>query len=165
MMSESVSKMKKVNETGVVPTPEEISELEAFIGYKLPKVYLDFICNPNAAFTYKGGFDVMGGVQSDRLDNFMPLSKISGAKVLIEDEEIPPYVIPFAQSPWGNFICIAVDETKPDYGWIYYRDYERGSGVDDSDVAKICESLPEFLSMLKPFEEPVAAKGNTGSGQ
>lgn len=163
-MTQNKYPMKKVHgEYGVVvPTPEQIAHVESRIGYKLPKPYLDVICNPDAEYVETGTFQVMGGAQDDIINGFYPLTNIPGRKFTMDDEkDIRPYMIPFAIGSGGNRICIAVDEAKPDYGAIYYHDIERCSGVDDSDYVKICNSLPEFLDSLVPIDVVYPSKGQT----
>lgn len=145
--------MKKVHTDGVtVPTPEEIAYVERRIGYKLPKAYLDVICNPDAEFVKSGLFDVMDGTQEDVLRSFYPIDHILGSKLSMHGDDIPPYIIPIAYGGSDNRICIVVDEARPDYGAIYYHDIERCSGVEDSDFVKISNSLPEFLGSLIPAQ-------------
>jgi hypothetical protein len=142
-------------------TLEQMAAVEKIVGLKFPEEYINHLmkfnggrCKPNVFH-----FNERGKPESDVVEWFLAvydgesynlMKKIEWFKV--EEKRIPSYMIPIANDPFGNLICLSCGEQ--DYGYIYFWDHELESGEIDLDDSKfenlsyISDSLGSFLNSL-----------------
>jgi len=141
--------MLKFNKTGVPPTAEEISELEAKIGHKLPQQFTDFICNPESGVVYPNSYQIVPAdnlAQTEgELRDFEPFKNFANGFHMISKEYTTPPLLPFAFTSCGDHICICIDEARGDYGAVYFLDHEF-----DASFSLIGSSFDEFAASLRP---------------
>lgn len=162
--------MKKVNSEGIVPTAAELSEIERQIGYKLPQDYIDLLSDLNAEFPVRNSFPAgnhEGIPQTAELVRFIRLEQLAKTYKEInieqekddEDEDFPALsfngsnlisgFLPFAETrtSMDSYIFLNVDETRPDYGAVYYWDSSWDFLINE--IIKLADSLPEFIKTVK----------------
>lgn len=141
----------------------EIKSLEQRLGRQIPQSYIDFLLNYNGGVPEVGGFlyrseeaNRLGvvnrflGIHSGKynnLDNYLMLYKE-------REKRIPSNLIPIANDPGGNLICLSIDGS--DLGKVYFWDHdleaENEAEVNYSNVYFIANSLEEFLQNLRNFD-------------
>jgi cell wall assembly regulator SMI1 len=154
------SKMKKPL------TSEEIKEIEDYVGLTFPGEYTSHLlkynggkCTPNV-FTFLEN----GKKSSSCISWFLAIYdgeynklKDSIETFKIDEKRMPSHILPIANDPFGNQICISCGTL--DYGYIYFWDHENEvdysvSGDDDySNLYLISRSLNEFLYGLTNLEK------------
>lgn len=170
-MSDTVE-MKKVNPSGIAPTPEQIKALEDAIGHKIPQDYIDLISDPNAAFPRFNSFpapDEDGGfTQSSRLPEFIAWKALKDVYDEFnveyekddEDSDFPPFtfngnsdikgflpIVRTNDSP-ELLVCLNVDETRQDYGAVYFTNISWDFGLNE--LVKLAPSVSEFMRTVQP---------------
>lgn len=167
--------MKKVNPSGVAPTADEINALEAAIGHKIPQDYIDLISDPNAAFPLYNSFrapDEDGGLtQSSRLPEFIAWKALEDEYKEFnieyekddEDSDFPPFTFKDSNNIKGFLpivrtndspellVCLNVDETREDYGAVYFTNISWDFGLNE--LVKLAPSVSEFMRSVLPTPE------------
>lgn len=144
---------------------EDVLEFGNYLGVKLPEDYVEFIVNANGGtpeldMLYDFYDEVSEQENTSVIRRFF--SVISNAEceknnikfiynVMRREEIIPFDMIPIADDPTGNVICISLSQN--DYGAVYYLNHE----FEDSDTgylmrSKITDSFKEFIEKLYPDE-------------
>ncbi|MEK0181796.1 SMI1/KNR4 family protein [Microcoleus anatoxicus] len=141
----------------------QIKSLEQRLGMQLPQNYINFLLSHNGGFPEIGGFvyrsevgNRLGvvnrflGIHSgkyDNLDDYLMLYKE-------REKRIPSNLIPIANDPGGNLICLSIDGI--DLGNVYFWDHdwesEDEAEVNYSNVYCIANSLEEFFQNLRKFD-------------
>ncbi|MEG3895990.1 MULTISPECIES: SMI1/KNR4 family protein [unclassified Microcoleus] len=141
----------------------QIKSLEERLGMQLPQNYINFLLSHNGGFPEIGGFvyrseaaNRLGvvnrflGIHSgkyDNLDDYLMLYKE-------REKRIPSNLIPIANDPGGNLICLSIDGS--DLGNVYFWDHdwesEDEAEVNYSNVYCIANSLEEFFQNLRKFD-------------
>ena len=135
------------------------------LGVKLPEEYVEFIVNDNGGtpapdMLYDFYDEVSEQENTSVIRKFFSFySDEKSARnniklicnVMRREKTIPFDMIPIADDPTGNVICISL--SKNDYGAIYYLNHE----FEDSDTgylmkSKITNSFKEFIENLYPDE-------------
>lgn len=144
----------------------DISELESYVGLEFPSDYKDYLLK------YNGGRcspDVFSFIENDKETNssvdwfygihddgsYSLKSNIDIFK--IEEKRMPKHILPIAQDPFGNQICISCG--SGDYGKVYFWDHENEVDYflnDDNDYTNlyyIADGFSKFLDSLISFED------------
>ena len=140
---------------------EDVLEFGNYLSVKLPEDYIEFIVNANGGtpeldMLYDFYDEVSEQENTSVIRRFF--SVISNAEceknnikfiynVMRRVEIIPFDMIPIADDPTGNVICISL--SQDDYGAVYYLNHE----FEDSDTgylmkSKITDSFKEFIEKL-----------------
>jgi hypothetical protein len=147
-------------------TPKEIEEIEYYIGLRFPEEYREHLlkfnggqCVPNVFHFLENGKDSSScvnwflGIYDGKYDSLKKDIDI----LKVEEKRMPSHMLPIADDPGGNMICISCGAS--DYGYVYFWDHESEvdytvSGDDDySNLYLIAKSFNEFLNGLTSFEE------------
>jgi hypothetical protein len=84
------------------------------------------------------------------IDVFYGLSNQYNLETEVEDYQgrLPSGLIPVAQDPGGNQICLAIE--GPDCGSVYfwYQEYEG----EPNAIWLVAKSWDEFMHLLKPYQ-------------
>ncbi|ELR64586.1 hypothetical protein C942_02399 [Photobacterium marinum] len=152
--------LKTMNDVGPKLSEFELDSLEKKLKTRLPKDYRDFLLQFNG-----------GEPQEDTIDFDGDKINISGASIgyfyglgtgsediqvcmeLIGDI-IPDGLIPFADTPEGNYFLISTRSDSENY--IYYKDHEVEDTVDFSEqnnklpesIVKVSSSFSDFINQL-----------------
>ena len=145
-----------------------MEKFERKFNIKLPNDYKSFLVNNNGG-EIEGDwiFDFYDNVidkynssivrnffriykSKDDKDKYDNLEKI--CKVMWKEKTLSKSILPFADDPGGNIICISLDSR--DYGTIYFVNHE----YEDSEtgylcMSKITSSFTEFLNCMYLDEE------------
>jgi SMI1-KNR4 cell-wall len=152
-----------INESYSSISVEKIQELEEKVGMKIPQTYIDFLLNYNGGIPEPCGFvyraeetNELGtvnrflGLHSGKHDNLYDYLMLYKER----EKRIPSNLIPIANDPGGNLICLSIDGS--DLGNIYFWDHdfeaENETEADYSNVFFIANSLDEFLQNLREFD-------------
>jgi hypothetical protein len=140
----------------------EIEELQSLTGLVFPAEYIEHLLNQNGGrcqpnvfeFLMKGKIE-MGDIdwflavydgEHDNLRTYIDIYKL-------EEERLPPHILPIAHDSGGNLICISC--AKEDYGYIYFWDHEEEfedeAPLDGGyiNLYLIEKSLKRFFASLK----------------
>jgi len=139
-------------------TDLDIHEFEKKFHVRLPQDYREFMLKSNGGRpTDDWGFDFIEAGSSVHTSSvicdFLALNADSGKtyddlgktyKMLVEERQIPPEVLPFANDPGGNYICIST--AKGDHGRVCFCNHE----LEDPEtgymiVSPIADSFSEFI--------------------
>ena len=165
-MTEDIT-MRKVNLSGVAPTPDDIKTISESIGHKLPQEYIDFISDPNAEYP---AATFAAGVEAGRPHRSRVTAIFSSPEHLIreyiaanleQEQELEDFpVLTFHGSPHisgllpiaatrnsgTSRLCLAVDEAHDDYGAVYFRHVSYDFGVNE--YLRLASSFTVFLKEL-----------------
>lgn len=123
-----------------------IEEIEAMIGFSLPKSYLDFINRVDGGHPEVGSFYPKGGSSENSftVDWFYSFANpnIENIKSAINGwgELVGKQALPIGRDAGGNQIYLAVDQSSTSV-WLLLHD-------ENDKRVKLAESLEEFISGL-----------------
>ena len=149
------------------PLAEDVlSVFERAIGSSLPEAYRDFLMQHNGGKPKPDYFDITGSGDGDRLHGVYGIHDGPEYLQLAHALEtfrsrLPPGIIPIADDPFGNLICLGVSGRHR--GKIYFWDHEK-SGEDVADfraLTLLTESFDEFLDGLYAWTDPDATELET----
>lgn len=173
---DKIMQMIKFTETEAPTNLASIQRLEAWIGLSFPEVYQQHLlkynggtCDP-CVFTFKEKRRTFFGL----IEKYVTTDSVVGWFLAIHDGEfdsleqsiydykidekrLPTALLPIANDPGGNLICISCGEK--DYGYIYFWDHESEvdyTVADDSNYSNlslIAKTLDDFFAGLKEYEE------------
>jgi cell wall assembly regulator SMI1 len=151
----------KLDDTGPPLTEIALAKLEEQLELKLPQDFRAFLLESNGGYLEEGltvdfvetGYET---VTSTLINEFYYLgsstdrsfSNIASEHVrLIENDLIPPSLIPVATDAGGNYILLCV--SGDDYGHVYFANHE----LEDPEtgylvMSSIADSFTEFIDML-----------------
>jgi hypothetical protein len=141
---------------------EQIREVERFVGLNFPEAYKLHLlennggrCEPDT-FTFVENGRITDScvawffaIYDGRINNLS--DSIETYK--IREKRLPAHMLPFADDPFGNLICLSCG--SKDYGCVYFWDHEREvdyqkTGDNDySNLYLIANSFEMFISTLK----------------
>ena len=144
-----------------------INAFEKELGARLPKDYKSFIASNNGGVPevdalYDFYDEVLGEENTSVVRKFYPLQvKSAGieedsvarvAETMKRERAIPEDMLPVADDPYGNPICISLGER--DYGAVYHLNHE----FEDIDTgfltkSKIANSFAIFVDSLRESKE------------
>ena len=144
---------------------EDVLEFGNYLGVKLPEDYVEFIVNANGETPEPDMlYDFYDEVSEQentsvirRFFSFFPNVECEKNNikfiynVMRREKTIPVDMIPIADDPTGNVICISLSSN--DYGAVYFLNHE----FEDSDTgylmkSKITDSFKVFIEKLYPDE-------------
>jgi cell wall assembly regulator SMI1 len=140
---------------------EDIQQFEKKIVKKLPIEYRNFLLSHNGGIPLKKFF-YLNDISYDKIwiDTFISLKKNKDSTVgdlfwvyniHQELDNFPKRLLPIADDPGGNMICISIGEK--DYGYIYYWLHDSSFGEDESDpesyIQYLCDSFEYFINHLE----------------
>jgi len=139
-----------------------IAELEEYVGLTFPLEYKKHLlqynggqCEPNVFSFFENGkktdscIDYFLAIYDGEYDNLKEYIKI----LKIDEKRLPSHILPIADDPGGNLICISCGNN--DFGYIYFWDHEKEvdySVEDDSNYSNlylIAKSFNQFIEELK----------------
>lgn len=145
---------------------KEIEMIEKYVGLNFPDEYKEHLlkfnggrCTPNIFRFIENGKESCSRISCfmaiyegtyDSLKWCIDIFKISAKRM-------PEHILPIADDPFGNQICISCG--RLDYGYIYFWDHENEvdyseSGDDDYfNLYLIAQSFSEFLNGLTTLED------------
>lgn len=148
-------------------TLSQIEEIEQYVGLIFPQQYKEHLLKHNGGRCEPNVFEFItdtGKLNSSCINWFLAIydgnyDNLKGAieSYKIEEKRMPIHILPIADDPGGNAICIST--SGADEGYIYFWDHEQEVDYtisDDSDYSNlffIAKSFNEFLSSLKTIEE------------
>lgn len=124
-------------------------EFEEKIGARLPEDFREYLLQYNGGLPKPNNFNIHNDCSS--IHHMFGIHKgpeYSSLKwnVEIKKNAIPNLLMPFADDPFGNILCIGV---KGDVkGEIYFWDHEVCEDGDWTDIVKISDSFTLFLNSL-----------------
>lgn len=144
----------------------QIEEIEQYVGLKFPQQYKDHLlqynggqCTPNV-FSF---INCQGKLDESCVNWFLAIydGKYDNLKkdiymLKIDEKRMPTHILPIADDPGGNSICIST--SGDDEGYVYFWDHEQevdytvSDDTDYSNLSLIAKSFNEFLSGLKESE-------------
>lgn len=128
-----------------VPDAQAIMLLERTLGCFLPKDYLGFVANFNGGKPQVNSFPIGRGGNESGVNDFVALERV------VEEMELGGFsvlqgIIPFAFAEGGNYVCIEVAT-----GGVFFWDHE--IEVEQGGLVKIADDIPQFLDLIKPFDQ------------
>lgn len=129
---------------------EKISTVEKSLGIKFPEDYKEFIIHDNGGIPEKDMlydfYDEVTGLENTSVirrffsicidnGNIFKHNLIDICKTMREEGTITKDMIPIADDPTGNPICISLNED--DYGVVYYLNHE----YEDADTGYLVKSI------------------------
>ena len=140
---------------------EEILKVENYLGVKFPEEYIAFIINSNGGrpeldmlynfydeISEQKNTSVIRRFFSVCVDESNQKNNIKLICNIMRKEKMIPFdMIPIADDPTGNIICISFNQD--DYGTVYYLNHE----FEDMDTgylmkSKISDSFKKFMDSL-----------------
>jgi hypothetical protein len=143
-------------------TLAQINALEARFSFSLPTAYREFLLTYNGGSPEPCGFLYQNQGKSYRAIANRFLGIQDGSYSLYEDlltykereKRVPDNLIPIADDPGGNLICLSVSGS--DCGKVYFWDHDLesdyGEEPDYSNVYFIANSFEEFFQNLTEFD-------------
>jgi cell wall assembly regulator SMI1 len=141
----------------------QIEKIEQYVGLAFPQQYKEHLLKYNGGQCKPNVFEFItntGKLDSSIINWFLAIydGKYDNLKECIEifkieEKRMPRHILPIADDPGGNMICIST--SGADEGYIYFWDHEQEvdySVSDDSDYSNlflIAKSFNEFLNGLK----------------
>ncbi len=151
--------MIKFFETEQPLSIDEIRKVEKELNTQLPQEYTEHLlkfnggrCEPNIFSFLENGKETQSRVNwflaiyDGEYDNFVDFFK----DYKRNEKRVPENVIPIANDPFGNLICIDSENSKI-YFWNHDNevDYSKENDSHRPNMYTISNSLSEFLSTLK----------------
>lgn len=148
----------QIQDSGKQLSHDDIAKFEKELGVSLPEDYKEFMLKNNGGMSeLDWGFDFFDvaaeAESSSMIQEFLviydeetyeddDLKKIY--RILRENGEIPPNILPIADDPSGNLICMSVAEEN--YGRIFFCDHELEEQTTGCMVMSVvARSFTEFV--------------------
>jgi len=156
----------KMQDSGFKLSNAMILELENQLQIELPQDYKDFMLANNGGTPEEDwAFDFVeldpSKITSSIIQEFMIIyaeetmevnDLRAGYVALVESGQIPKALLPIAEDPGGNLICISVSEK--DYGRVYFGNHELEVPETGYIVMSlIANSFSEFIAKLYVYED------------
>lgn len=136
---------------------KELSDLETRLKMKLPNDYKKFLLQNNGGIPIPNVFDFIDGDgqnSNSLVHYFYAVYNDNGHDNLENnynffksERRIPSNILPIAEDPFGNMICISV--SGDDYGKVYFWDHElEGQSESYDNISLIASSFDEFINNL-----------------
>lgn len=130
-------------------TEEDVLDLERRLGRELPREYRGFLLQHNGGKPHSRVFDMpmlndvdeIGYLYGINVSQYYDLSYM----LEIYQGRIPDTLLPVADDPGGNQICISLG--KDDLGAIYFWDHELE--FEGSAATRIADSFDAFVGSLR----------------
>ncbi|MGG1534172.1 MULTISPECIES: SMI1/KNR4 family protein [Brevibacillus] len=127
---------------------EEIKSIEQQLGIIFPKDYVDCVKQNNGGQPDPDTFYV--GDREAVFSSLIPLNQEESRNVLTVKrklaERLPEGVVPFADDPFGNYLCF--DYRRNQEPKIGIWDHERGVSDKEKALTLICDTFTELVGML-----------------
>ena len=142
--SPEIEDVEKV--AGLIFPVEYKDHLLKFNGGKCSPCELAFIENGKSTSSYIDKFLAIYSGKYDNLIDYIHIYKI-------DEKRLPTHILPVANDPGGNLICISCGGS--DNGYVYFWDHETEvdySNSDDADYSNlylIAKTFNEFIDGLK----------------
>ena len=144
----------ELEEAGPPAHPEKLSRLAEAIESPVPEQLERFLLRHDGAFPEANEYD--GAETESEVQEFYSVEGMIEAVTDTFAGRIPPYMLPFAYTGWGDQLCISLREE--DAGAIYQWDHEEETEPpDDSNLALLARSFDEFVGRLRPLEDDDAS--------
>ncbi|WP_028775523.1 SMI1/KNR4 family protein [Shimazuella kribbensis] len=132
---------------------DDIKKAEQKLGILFPREYVECVIHNHGGIPKKEYYTKPNGRKGVfgqlllmyKSDNYLDV--VSTYKFLLEDELIPPYIIPFANDPAGNFLCFDYSTNLIDPS-IILLDHELDYQEDDDAITSISNSFKDLLDSL-----------------
>lgn len=128
---------------------EDVSKAEEALCISFPADYVDCVLLKNGGQPVPDTFD-FGGKQEAVFNSLIDLNIRENRNVLEVHnrlkERLPDNVIPFADDPFGNYLCF--DYRAGSEPSIVFWDHEESRGSGSSEVRFVSNSFSELLDML-----------------
>ncbi len=137
--------------------PERLAEFEAKLGYKLPSGYREFLISCNGGKPEPYDFEVSDG--ADSLHHVYGLHDGPNYAQLdyafsIYYGRMPQSMIPIADDPCGNAICIGVTGDQEGRVFFWDHEFESDDGLDHDNITSLAESFEAFCESLFAWVDP-----------
>ncbi|MCL2224013.1 MAG: SMI1/KNR4 family protein [Defluviitaleaceae bacterium] len=135
------------------PTSEDsISIVESYLHVKFPDDFIDCIKNNHGGnpsmqiYSFEGYHEAV----FNSLLNFNPDENNYILDVYNDiKDRLVRYVYPFADDPFGNYICFDYRKTKNNIPTIVFWDHEIADTNPEEAILPVCETFNELISRLK----------------
>ena len=131
-----------------------IRKTEELLGIKFPKDYVECVLENNEGTPTPDAFDLEGRDTAvfGRLLSHDPNSPtyIVSFYHAIQDR-LPEEVYPFAEDPFGNFICFDYRQDKKNPSIVFW-DHEK---PDHKNIFPVCSSFTVLLNKLYEYEDDI----------
>ncbi|MCX7570161.1 SMI1/KNR4 family protein [Tumebacillus sp. DT12] len=135
----------KIEESRTPLTEEKLDEVQKRLTLVFPAEYRAFLLKNNGGKPTPNTFSFLdrNGEKADSLLDDLEVEYTD----LLSDERILPHLVPIANDPFGNLICLSV--AGEDLGKVYFWDHEiepKTAGYENMSL--IADSFTEFLNKL-----------------
>jgi hypothetical protein len=154
----------QLNESYEPITSEKINNLENKTDINIPLNYKEFLLKNNGGYPKKRGFLYRVQTNGRRavVNKFLGIHDGENNNLYkylitykIREKRLPSNLIPIANDPGGNLICLSIN--GEDVGKVYFWDHdleaEEGQEPDYSNVYFIADCIEDFLKDLRNFDE------------
>jgi hypothetical protein len=123
-------------------TEQDIIHFQMALGAVLPDDYREFLLKYNGGYPEPSGF--RGGKEVlNSLFGFCQKHHCLLCNFYIHRTILPQAIIPIADDPFGNLVCLGV--AAADGGRVFFWDHEYG---DSSGLSHVADSFTNFLDSL-----------------
>lgn len=149
--------MTQIHDSKGGVSEQDLINLEAQLGVKLPNSYRDFLKKHNGGYPQPDGFDFANGEDGSSVDKFLEISSSKNESVSEYynnyNDRIPKDYFPIAKDPGGNLILIGVKNSNADiYFWDHENEAEGGDVPGMDNMHLIASSLDDFINDLCEIE-------------
>jgi cell wall assembly regulator SMI1 len=156
-------------------SPDEVAAVErrlADLGQSLPPSYKAFLAEHDGGIPRKDGFrfEHEGRIKHDRVKKFLgiaPPATPAGTNLvetaLLLAKRVPPGVLPIADDPFGNLICLDGRDGRDGPVLFWDHAYE-GDTPDEANLHQIAPDLETFLASLIEDPDPAQALPDKPTG-
>lgn len=149
--------MTQIHDSKGGVSEQDLINLEAQLGVKLPNSYRDFLKKHNGGYPQPDGFDFANGEDGSSVDKFLEISSSKNESVSEYynnyKDRIPKDYFPIAKDPGGNLILIGVKNSNADiYFWDHENEAEGGDVPGMDNMHLIASSLDDFINDLCEIE-------------
>lgn len=131
-------------------TREQVESVGRRLGVRLPDDYASLVQRVNGGQPDHDAFDIEGRFEAV-LNRLLPIGEqhpgnmeLTAARLA---ERLPRGIVPFADDPFGNFICF--DYRYGNRPVVVFWDHERAETEPDRAVSFICASFTELIGKLR----------------
>ena len=132
---------------------ETIMNLEATLGVKFPRDYVEVVMQNDGAYPKPNRFDLNGN--EEVFNNLLSFSKDDSCYIVdtynYAKDRLIDKIVPFAEDPFGNLICF--DFRNISQPCIVFWEHEKAFSDKNSAIVYLCDSFTELLQMLHQTEE------------